>query len=107
MQNSLEKLKIQCKICLIQNPNYDISSLPLHTSEHTVLALIERHALSHPKWDEERIVGLVGVGQDSATSAEKRQYPESVVHPKHPQKRLVSLQLPGGSFVDPLAFRRH
>ena len=36
---------------LIQNPNYDIPSLPLHTSERTVL--IEINALSHvlnPKW---------------------------------------------------------
>lgn len=36
---------------LIQNPNYEIPSLPLHTSEGTVL--IEREALSHllnPKW---------------------------------------------------------
>ena len=36
---------------LIQKPNYDIPSLPLHTSECTVL--IERNALSHllnPKW---------------------------------------------------------
>ena len=35
----------------IQNPNCDIPSLPLHTSERTVL--IERKALSHllnPKW---------------------------------------------------------
>lgn len=30
---------------LIQNPNYDIPSLPLHTSERTVL--IDRNALSH------------------------------------------------------------
>lgn len=30
---------------LIQNPNYDIPSLPLHTSERTVL--IEINALSH------------------------------------------------------------
>lgn len=30
---------------LIQNPNYDILSLPLHTSERAVL--IERKALSH------------------------------------------------------------
>ena len=28
-----------------QNPNYDIPSLPLHTSERTVL--IDRNALSH------------------------------------------------------------
>ena len=35
----------KCKGRLIQNPNYDISSLPLHTSERTVL--IERKALSH------------------------------------------------------------
>jgi hypothetical protein len=36
---------------LIQNPNYEIPSFPLHTSEGTVL--IEREALSHllnPKW---------------------------------------------------------
>lgn len=36
---------------LIQNPNYEIPSRPLHTSERTVL--IEREALSHllkPKW---------------------------------------------------------
>ena len=36
---------------LIQNPNYDTPSLPLHTSERTVL--IDRNALSHlfnPKW---------------------------------------------------------
>lgn len=30
---------------LIQNPNYEIPSRPLHTSERTVL--IEREALSH------------------------------------------------------------
>lgn len=36
---------------LIQKPIYDIPSLPLHTSEHTVL--IDRNALSYllnPKW---------------------------------------------------------
>ena len=36
---------------LIQNPNYEIPSIPLHTPERTVL--IERKALSHllnPKW---------------------------------------------------------
>lgn len=43
----------KCKGPLIQNPNYDIFSLPLHTSERTVL--IERNALSHllnPKRNE-------------------------------------------------------
>lgn len=39
---------------LIQNPkNYDIPSLPLHTSERTILIVIEINALSHllnPKW---------------------------------------------------------
>jgi len=40
-----KKKNEKCKGRLIQNPNYDISSLPLHTSERTVL--IERKALSH------------------------------------------------------------
>lgn len=43
--------KMKKKSRLIQNPNYDIPSLPLHTSERTVL--IEINALSHllnPKW---------------------------------------------------------
>lgn len=38
---------------LMQNPDYDIPSLPLHTSERTFL--IERKALSHllnPNWGE-------------------------------------------------------
>ena len=42
---------IKCKGRLIQNPNYETPSLPLHASERTVL--IEREALSHllnPKW---------------------------------------------------------
>ena len=40
------------KVVLFKTPNYEISSLPLHTSERTVL--IEREALSphllKPKW---------------------------------------------------------
>lgn len=45
---------MQCKSRLIQNPNYDISSLTLHTWERTVLVLIERNALSRLKLAEER-----------------------------------------------------
>jgi hypothetical protein len=47
----LKKKKKKRKGRFIQNPNYEIPSLPLHTSERTVI--IERKALSHllnPKW---------------------------------------------------------
>jgi hypothetical protein len=47
----LKKKKKKGKGRFIQNPNYEIPSLPLHTSERTVI--IERKALSHllnPKW---------------------------------------------------------
>ncbi|KAF3638516.1 cyclic nucleotide-gated ion channel 16 family protein, partial [Capsicum annuum] len=46
-----EKSKEKSKGHFIQNPNCDIHSLPLHTSERTFL--IEINALSHlfnPKW---------------------------------------------------------
>ncbi|MCR2847932.1 hypothetical protein KN825_15235, partial [Weizmannia coagulans] len=42
-----KKMKNEKKGRLIQNPNYDIPSLPLHTSERTLLIVIERNALSH------------------------------------------------------------
>ena len=48
---SIWKRKKKWKGRLIQNPNHDTPSLPLHTSERTVL--IEINALSHllnPKW---------------------------------------------------------
>ena len=50
-QYEKEKTNEKRKGRLIQNPNHDIPSLPLHTSERTVL--IEKNALSHllnPKW---------------------------------------------------------
>ena len=42
-----KKMKNEKKGRLIQNPNYEIPSLPLHTSERTLLIVIERNALSH------------------------------------------------------------
>ena len=40
-------MKNEKKGHLIQNLNYDIPSLPLHTSEHTLLIVVERNTFSH------------------------------------------------------------